>query len=789
MKYTWISLLSIPLFVGSFFMFAFSANSAPPANSLIKASGDAVYFLGTDEKRYVFPNEKIFKTWYKDFSSVIEITDQELATYSLGGNIFYRPGTRLIKITSDPKVYAVGPDGELYAIPDETTAKVLFGDNWSQRVDDLSDAFFSGYAIKSDLSSTEHPEGTVFQYQGESTYRTLMRDEFGTLRAHPITQEQLNAFGFPLDHVIQVPTTYTYSNGEQINTTETTFGIPSQRRSTSQEEPTQEVTPETAEINIQLANSLPQIQMALAGDSATEVFAFTITGDEETDVTLKQLTLSFYVDAGGSDPDFLLGIDQDDSVNWPAQQLLYSIRLADAETGSLLSPSYTIPTNGKVVLSSNILIEKNTSREIIVLGEPVVIPRDNTRISVDFHPVNDTIFTSNAKSLVITPTTTLNGAENPSHWVTPKDNGKLSIRTIGTSDSGLQPLDTEIHAYQLEFTSEGEPFSVTSLSLGLTPSGNTPFAVNALNIRYLNEAGSTITKGFTELTPENRFHFLLTDIYVPKNGKAVADFYLISEPFEENYSNKRLQFDFAVNDFMAKGLTTETSFTEGSFADTTRLQDLTGQGNLIILRNGNMSVTPHTSRPEGLINRQPSSHVFSFTLNSLRERNSIRKLTFELETSDVNRDGDDNDLLEKIADASLAETIALYTYNADNDNRTRIFPSQLSYAIKSKTTNEVDFTPQDRQTSNRDTGIFVFTFSGSGISINEGESLSYMLEFNTTLLTTEEESTIKFRLLGDKETTSVSEANFLWDDGSQVFSSGYLINGLDLSGSTLSIPK
>jgi len=34
----------------------------------------AVYYLGADGKRYVFPNEKTFSTWYSDFSGVQEVS-------------------------------------------------------------------------------------------------------------------------------------------------------------------------------------------------------------------------------------------------------------------------------------------------------------------------------------------------------------------------------------------------------------------------------------------------------------------------------------------------------------------------------------------------------------------------------------------------------------------------------------------------------------------------------------------------------------------------------------------
>jgi hypothetical protein len=122
-------------------------NPACVGGALIKGSRPAVYFCGNDGRRYVFPNEKTFFTWYPDFSSVIAIADEVLATIPIGGNTTVRPGMRLLKITTDPKVYAVARGGVLRWVPSERVARNLFGANWSHLIDDVSDAFFVNYRI------------------------------------------------------------------------------------------------------------------------------------------------------------------------------------------------------------------------------------------------------------------------------------------------------------------------------------------------------------------------------------------------------------------------------------------------------------------------------------------------------------------------------------------------------------------------------------------------------------------------------------------------------------------
>ena len=120
---------------------------------LVKGSSSEVYFLGSDSKRYLFPNEKIFFSWYKDFSSVQILTDDELKTAPVGGVVTYKPGARLVKIPSDPKVYAVTGDGELRWVQNEDVAKAIFGDNWAKQVDDVSGTLFADYQLGAVIAS------------------------------------------------------------------------------------------------------------------------------------------------------------------------------------------------------------------------------------------------------------------------------------------------------------------------------------------------------------------------------------------------------------------------------------------------------------------------------------------------------------------------------------------------------------------------------------------------------------------------------------------------------------
>lgn len=138
-----------------------AATHAAPNGSLIKSgSNSAVYYL-VDSKRYAFPNEKVFFTWYTNFNSVLIVSENELASYPLAGNVTYRPGVKLVKIQTDPKVYAVSRYGVLRWVTSESAATSLYGALWNKNVDDIADTFFINYTVGASISvAAEYPKDT-----------------------------------------------------------------------------------------------------------------------------------------------------------------------------------------------------------------------------------------------------------------------------------------------------------------------------------------------------------------------------------------------------------------------------------------------------------------------------------------------------------------------------------------------------------------------------------------------------------------------------------------------------
>lgn len=114
---------------------------------LIKsAEFSAVYAVLADGKRHAFPTQAVYESWYgEDFSEIETVSSEELASYRIGENVTFQPGS-LIKIPSIAKVYMVADEGELRWMVDEDTAVSLHGSEWAKSVHDVSEAFFMNYA-------------------------------------------------------------------------------------------------------------------------------------------------------------------------------------------------------------------------------------------------------------------------------------------------------------------------------------------------------------------------------------------------------------------------------------------------------------------------------------------------------------------------------------------------------------------------------------------------------------------------------------------------------------------
>lgn len=172
----------------------------------------SVYYLDSNLKRHPFPNEATFKSWYADFSGVKTVTAAEMSSYAMAANVTIRPGTYLVKITTDPKVYAVESGGKLRWIASEEVAKKLYGADWAKKIKDVPDAFFVNYDAASAATNTvigEHPIGSLIKYAGSVNVYYVVG---GIKRL--VSSSGMTANNFRDEFILETDVTYT--NGADI---------------------------------------------------------------------------------------------------------------------------------------------------------------------------------------------------------------------------------------------------------------------------------------------------------------------------------------------------------------------------------------------------------------------------------------------------------------------------------------------------------------------------------------------------------------------------------------------
>ncbi|MBU1033004.1 MAG: Ig-like domain-containing protein [Patescibacteria group bacterium] len=111
-----------------------------------------VYYVGRDGMRHPFMYERIFFSWYANYENIQIVSPEQLTGYALGKPVPYRPGSRLIKFTSVPKVYAVEKPNVLRWVTTPQLAADLYGANWTQQIDDVQESLFYLYSWGADIT-------------------------------------------------------------------------------------------------------------------------------------------------------------------------------------------------------------------------------------------------------------------------------------------------------------------------------------------------------------------------------------------------------------------------------------------------------------------------------------------------------------------------------------------------------------------------------------------------------------------------------------------------------------
>jgi hypothetical protein len=170
-----VAFLALPL--GS--LMPTAAQAATMNTAIRGTSVSTVFWYANDGKRYVFPNTATYYTWFPSFDNVRTVSDSELYSITIGGNVTYRPGAKLVKVNTDPKVYVVARGAVLRHVTSEYLAERLFGSDWRSDVHDIADVYFTNYTVGSPIYN-ESDYNVSNEYNGVSTPSDSMRGMTGT---------------------------------------------------------------------------------------------------------------------------------------------------------------------------------------------------------------------------------------------------------------------------------------------------------------------------------------------------------------------------------------------------------------------------------------------------------------------------------------------------------------------------------------------------------------------------------------------------------------------------------
>jgi len=469
------------------------------AGDLIKMDGlSSVYYLGSDGKRYVFPNSTTYFSWYTNFDGVITIPASELQSYPLGGNVTMRAGTKLVKITTDPSVYAVEPNGVLRKIQSEAQAAALYGSNWNKRVVDVPDAFFTNYTIGSALANGSIPAGSlvknasgaeIFYFDG-TNYRSIA------------SESAFNANRFAWGDIITAGSTVT-AGGTSLSSAEFTNVAQNGGNGTVT---TGSGLMVSLNANTPAATSIPQngsrvpfakVNLTAANDGAVSV----------NSITVKRIGLSTYsnVDKVWAEKDGVI-VASKKSMNSSDESILTFSPALIVNAGQTVTLDFIVSLTGTG--SGNMGLSIATASAVSSTGASVT----------GSFPINSNIMSLTSYSVV-----------------------NLSISGANTATSTLKVGDEKVELGHFELGFNGTAKDVSLKSIMLKNNGVEDLTKATMNL-YLEQAGNKVSTSYTINGRYVTFYFPTTGLDLLKDD-ASKIFYVKGDVIaKENTATNSFQF-------------------------------------------------------------------------------------------------------------------------------------------------------------------------------------------------------------------------------------------------------
>jgi len=143
--------------LGIFVVFNFANASTYSQGTVLKSqTGNSVYYISSDGRKFPFPNAETYRTWYGDFKNIKTISNDALENIKNGSRyVTVRPGTKLVKFKDSKGVYVVLQGAYLKKLTNVEDARAIYGTEWYKQVVDLPSSLISSYTIHEDIEDPE----------------------------------------------------------------------------------------------------------------------------------------------------------------------------------------------------------------------------------------------------------------------------------------------------------------------------------------------------------------------------------------------------------------------------------------------------------------------------------------------------------------------------------------------------------------------------------------------------------------------------------------------------------
>lgn len=574
-----------------------NASADASAGDLIKMDGlSSVYYLGADDKRYVFPNENTYFSWYADFSSVVTIPQSELESYPLGGNVTVRPGTELVKITTNPNVYAVETGGKLVLIPNEETAIALYGSNWAKRVRDVSDAFFTNYEITTtELDSDTYPEGTLVKMAAAADVYYIDADG----KARKIANEaSFLANRFQWKHIVTAGSGYTLPEaGTEIAGAESALVDVSESGSSTGIEPGAGTG-----LTAALASDTPASTVLAASTLYNNMLNFNVTASNDGDVKVEGITIT------------KIGLTSNTNISG------ISIWSEGKRHGNIIS-SLTSAGQATIGFASNpIVVSSGTTKKVSV---KVNLGSGATGGTLGLRIANAANIQTNGASVsgsfpVSGNTMSLTSATTATYTIAGQAVGGAAAD--GTANVNINDTK-EVFKFQVTETSGTENLALDSITLYMEGTARDE-DLSSLKLYSILDLNNPIA---TALEFDGRYAtFNLSEGYeIPQGNSRV--FTLKATPIDGSgrWFRMQVQNDY---DVMARGATNNFYLAPSSFTAA-----VTSDNGYFQMRSGSLTINKATEAPSGEVSVGASNQTLAvFDLKAVGEDLEIRKMYIDI---------------------------------------------------------------------------------------------------------------------------------------------------------------